>query len=172
MNPPTDQETAKSKSVSLLPSLWERVEAASQGNRSEFVRQAVLTKLDAEAVDPLVLQKLARTYHPLKLARLRQLLADRQALAGDPIEPILVQRLLDCLVEALADPAFDPQRNLALVDHRALDQWEDESQERLRRLAAELHTLQQGAERAVAEQRSPFGTPSKAPPKARRPHAG
>ena len=166
---PPEEEAAKSKSVSLVPSLWQRVEEAAGGNRSEFVRKAVLVALDAAEIDASVIQKLARTYHPVKAAKLRQYLDDRKALAGDDsFEPQLLQNVLDALIRAFGDPNFDPRRKLAIVDETALDRWEEESGDRIRRLAEELHTIQSGGSPLLQASRSRYNGPKK-PTKETRP---
>lgn len=137
------EEKAKSKSVSLVPSLWLQVEAKAAaeygGNRSDYLRTLVEQDLAGAvsipaASDPRFLEKLFAAILPSRAERFHRLWDTRTKLSeSPPSQAEMVEALLRTLIKLM-----EAEPTAALID--AFDSLP-------RAMHAELQRLASGQER-------------------------
>lgn len=146
-----------SKSVSLPPDMWERVEARAaaryNGNRSSYVRMLIERDERGESqrqtsISPTILQDLAAIYLPTRAAQLGdELMRPAKADPAAAIrQPVVIEQFLAALLRALSEPGFEPELAFDLADKARIAKWDSESAERQAQLA-----------RALAQQLRPRG---------------
>lgn len=111
------EEKSKSKSVSLPPPLWARVEEKASakfgGNRSAYLRVLSERDLDGAAAPagpaPDSIVTLARAFHPTLAPALERQLSAHPDKPRPVDQARTVARLLEALNRALDEPGFDPE---------------------------------------------------------------
>ncbi|MDQ8206189.1 hypothetical protein QEH52_01615 [Coraliomargarita sp. SDUM461003] len=149
------QEKSKSKSVSLLPSLWEKVEAkAAQQygtNRSTYIRELIEKDLEAEP------QNNEQHYQsPLDSECFEDLLLDfcDASTRRDAAEAL---KYIDLDQTAFVTHILK-QATAALSKVREGDNWED-----IRMIAPHLEAYEKDFYRAAAEEQTPYKQKPRAP---------
>lgn len=179
-DPGDTPDKAKSKSVSLPPSMWDEVEAYAAehhgGNRSAYLR--LLYERDKaerakrrSPVSPTILEDLARVYIPTRADQLIDELVKPGA--KDPAaainQPVVMEQLLVALLRALKVKDFEPELPFDLADKARVEKWESDSEARLGALA-EMLAARLGKGNVlpfVAEEQAPFDSQPK--PKVKKP---
>lgn len=102
-----------SKSVSLEPALWERIEAKAEtkwgGNRSAYLRDLATADLEGK-ISPQsdsVLSDLTRVFHPT---------IEKEIVGHHGNQGRIIARFLDALAEAFKRKEFDPEAPFALYN--------------------------------------------------------
>lgn len=143
-------EKAKSKSVSLLPSLWDQVEAKAKksygGNRSTYIRELVLADLEGRAQplpaadSPELLLQLYQQYAPALIPELRRALQEQPARDQSRILHYLLDSLLDYLVDHYEGKATRLATLPDITARQIFDQRAAEPAAPYKRLKANLET--------------------------------
>jgi Arc/MetJ-type ribon-helix-helix transcriptional regulator len=171
---PDSEIKSKSKSVSLPPDMWERVEATATkrygGNRSAYLRELVERDERGEsqrttAISPTILQDLAAIYLPTRAAQLTdELVRPAKADPANTInQPVVLENVLAAILRALRDPAFEPEMPFELADKARIEKWEAISDARLGALAAKLAASLGKPLPFVAEPQATYGKADKPP---------
>lgn len=179
---PDAEQKSKSKSVSLPPDMWDRIEARASarygGNRSAYLRELVERDERGEAqrvsaLSATVLQDLAAVYLPTRAAQLTdELVRPAKANPADAIDqPVVVENFLGGLLRALREPGFEPEAPFDLADAATRARWDKITSERIAELADGLAaSLGKGSALSfVAEPQAPYGASIQPPPKKSRP---
>lgn len=105
-----EEEKAKSKSVSLLPEFWEKVEKRAEkfGSRSAYFRDLAQKDLKGayEVTGNTSLVDLARQFRPALVPRIERYNLEEQSL--------ILDRLLEAFTDALGRNDFDPAKRFYL----------------------------------------------------------
>lgn len=119
----TEEDKAKSKSVSLQPDLWAQVEArAAQThgkNRSAYIRDLVEADLagkTAAAIRDDAIVALAKVYTPAMASGFEKRAVTALLVGKSFNQPLILARLLEGLDHALDRDSFDPERAFGLYN--------------------------------------------------------
>lgn len=146
---PDEPKKNVSKSVSLPPDMWDRVEARASahygGNRSSYMRMLVerdekgMTQRQT-SISATILQDLAALYLPTRAAQLGdELMRPAKANPAAAIrQPVVIEQFLAALLRALSEPGFEPELPFDLADKARIARWDSESATRQADLARAL----------------------------------
>lgn len=172
---PDEPKKSVSKSVSLPPDMWDRVEARAAahygGNRSSYMRMLIERDEKGEgmrqtAISATILQDLATLYLPTRAAQLGDELM--RPAKTDPAaairQPVVIEQFLAALLRALSEPGFEPEAPFDLADKARVRKWDEESAERQKQLAQSLAKFLKPGLYAIPEEDPDLHVAAEPPP--------